>query len=1174
MFAQRSLPFHRIHIALSLAGAGIISGICDTRLFLPVGLEALHTASRRIIFPSDREYRVYGTPSKRYTGVQRFTSNAEGFLFTNRTCEKKSRAAVPVSLAQSRDAMTVVGSVPGWAHDAFKVEHHAYEKIRQAFIPELGLAAVIYKHKITGISIISLATDAASGKEICFDIIIPTPPSNDCGCPHILEHAVLEGSKKYPSKGGFSILLQGGFQSFVNAFTYKDRTSYLFASTNEKDFYITADFYMSAVFQPNVRHDPRIFRQEAWHYKVSKHDPLSHCEEDHGIILHDRHISYGGIVYSEMKKAYSDPLSRAQDYIYQGLHTNSYRFDSGGDPEHIVRLNHKELVDFYVTYYGPKTANIYFYGPDDVLKRLNFVDNFLKENSIISTPDLHKATLDTANSNLHPEVYRELDGVIHGTFGATGCEGEDLLLTGWLLDPQDNTNASVINKGRFNIDLVDALGMEVLEHLLVGTSESLLYKSLIKSGLGNKVVGSGLTNYFKQSSFVIGLAGVNCSKYNSKEDARLTFEEVVMSTFKKIVNDGIKKEALNASLNYIEFQMRELNTGSFPKGLMLVNLIQSQSQYGKDPFAPLFFDGLINQLKDRLIEDPGYFQQLVEKHLLQNKHKVTVHMEAINPSEFEKLSNESIRGSLMKALGSLSRKEVDHMESEYIRFKSDCEESEDPKSLDNLPTLSLKDIDRENELIPTIYYILGRPQTYDEKPQMASGDILLLCHPIESQGIIYLDLAISLEDLTLDEIRYMDIFCSMLKEAGTYEISSEDLSYRISANLGGFAATFSFMSPANGRKHSKRKDALGYLYIRSKALKGKENDMVDIIVDVLKASNFGNMKKGLEIMRRKINQMENDLISEGHKYASRRLMRGFSVTDHAAEISSGYEYLQTLKNEIHPTAEKDWSSVASKLENIRSKLLHSKNVIANVTSSADISKRWLEQDSGNLSRQLTSTFVSSHVSPQKNWVEEIIENEGDYSRNEVIVAPTKVNFVGMGGPLFNEEPTNGADDLVLHYLTSSYLWRQVRVSLGAYGVFCNLSPCGDIVFMSYADPNFNETLQVFRNVPNAIAEALETLGDKALLRQKIGKISSIDKPLSADSRGFLALNRIIRGETDADRQLYREEILDATVECFTRLCSKMRSTNEWHKVCAVVSRTTAETLPKTFVQLNPMKEHI
>ncbi|GIX64242.1 falcilysin, putative [Babesia caballi] len=1068
---------------------------------------------------------------------------------------------------------TSVESVPKWASETFKLTHASFEKAKEVYIQELGLAAVIYKHKSTGLSVFSLVTDTASGREMFFDIVIPTPPFNDCGCPHILEHAVLEGSKKYPSKDGFALLLQGGFQSFVNAFTYKDRTSYLFASTNEKDFYITADFYMSAVFQPNIRHDSRIFRQEAWHYKVAKHNALN-VEEDDGVVLHGRHISYGGVVYSEMKKAYSDPLSRAQDYIYQAMYTNSYRFDSGGDPNSIVKLKYPELVKFYETYYGPNTANIYFYGPDDVSKRLNFVDNFLKENGIVTDGVLYSSQPETAKKQLTLEVYRELDGVIRGSFGATGDEREDIILTGWLLDPQDKNSNNIHVEGKFKIDSVDALGMEVLEHILMGTSESLLYKALVKSGLGKKVVGSGLTNCFKQSDFVIGLAGIDCEKHGSKENARLIYDDVLMSTFKNIVKNGIKKEAINASMNHIEFQMRELNPGSYPKGLMLVNLVQSQTQYDRDPFAPLYFDSLIKQLKGRIAGDPSYFQRLVAKHFMDNKHKVTVHMEAMNPDEFEKLSNRSIRDALMQSLGTMSKTSIDDMESEYEQFKTECEATEDSKVLDALPTLSLADINSENDIIPTVYYVLGEPKSYAEAPKIGFGGIPVLCHPIESQGIVYLDLAISLEDLDLDEIKYMDIWCNMFQESGTYGRSAEDMSYHISTHLGGLTATFSFMTAANGRKHSKRNDALGYIYVRSKALKGKENDMVDIVMEMLTSCNFANGEKGLEIIKRKINQMELDVTNSGHRYATRRLMKGFSVADYATEVSKGYEYLTMLKTEIYPKAENDWSHIASKLEKIRCKLLKSKNLIINVTSSPDITKQWLEQGSETLSNKFKGVFVVPKEGQSgSNWVAEVINKGNLHAQNEVIVAPTKVNFVGMGGPLFNEEEISGADDLVLHYISSSYLWKQVRMSLGAYGVFCNMSACGDIVFMSYADPNFNETLQVYKNVPNAIADALKSMDEKQLLRQKIGKIGGIDKPLTVDAKGFVALNRIIRRETDEDRQLYREDILKATVKCFDRLRAKMKDTEEWHKVCAVVNQTTADALPAAFSKLDVIQSN-
>ncbi|ORM40780.1 putative presequence protease [Babesia sp. Xinjiang] len=1163
MFLKRSFSLQR-HIAASLAGAGLISYFCGPILRNPVGVEALSVVGRFFSVQNDKQNNASTKLLKHYTDMQ--TSRTEGLSFVPFVSRSMSSTKAYCNIP-SREAMTCLCSTPKWATDTFKVTHAAFEKIREAFIPELGLAAVVYRHLSTGVKVVSLATDAGSGREMCFDVIIPTPPVDDCGCPHILEHSVLEGSKKYPSKGGFARLLQGGFQSFVNAFTYKDRTSYLFASTNEKDFYITADFYMNAVFQPNIRSDSRIFRQEAWHYKVTKCDPLVNRNEDDSIILHDHHISYGGVVYSEMQKAYSDPISRGQDIIYQGLYTNSYRFDSGGNPEHIVQLNYQDLVKFYELYYGPETASIYFYGPDDVNKRLQFVDTFFRENGITSDSVAYTATFETAKNGLKLEAYKELNEVLHGTFGSSGCKNEDILFTGWILDPQHEGSKSEHVEGKFKIDIVDALGMEVLEHLLMGTPESLLYKALIKSGLGKKVVGSGLTNYFKQSNFIIGLAGVDCEKFGSKESAISKFEDVVVSSFTNIVKNGIKKEAIDASMNYIEFQLRELNTGTFPKGLMIVNLIQSQSQYQRDPFEHLYFDSIITQLKSRVHSDTEYFPNLVAKHFLSNKHKVTVHMEALDPHTFERRTNEAIRNELMKRLGNITKTNVEDMEVEYAKFKAECDDTGDRGTLNELPTLSLEDINHENELIPTIYYKLGSPKVYDEAPAVES-DCLVVCHPMESQGIVYLDLAISLEDITLDEIKYLDLFCSMLKEAGTHNMTSEDLTYHISTNLGGLATSFSFMTAANGRKHSKRNNALGYVYIRAKALREKADDMVDIVLDILESSNFDNMEKGLEIIKRRINQVESDLTTDGHMYAARRLMSGFSVADYATEVSSGYSYLVALKNEIQPKAENQWSYVLTKLEGIRSKLIALRNAIINVTASPDIVREWLEPSSALLARKINRVAgISNHKGSERNWVAEVIKKGYNNTHDEVIVAPTNVNFVGMGGPLFNEENVNGADDLLLHYISTSYLWKQIRMTLGAYGVFCNMSSCGDVVFMSYADPNFNQTLQVYRSVPSAIADALESLDKRELLRQKIGKISSIDKPLPVDARGFLALNRIIRGETDDDRQLYREDILNATIESFERLHFKMANSTQWHKVCAVVNQTTANALPNTFVQI-------
>ncbi|EDO06444.1 Peptidase M16C associated family protein [Babesia bovis T2Bo] len=1163
MFIQRSISLQK-QVAASLAGAGLIGCFCSQILKLPLGIEAVSVTSRYLVTQSDKHKIASILFNHAEAQVSRPIS--EAFLFSSNTDKRRFSTTVTTAKAYNSE-MADSNNIPVWASDAFKTTHDAFEKVRHAYIPELGMAAVIYNHKPTGLNVVSLVTDISSGREMCFDIVIPTPPFNDCGCPHILEHAVLEGSKKYPSKGGFSLLLQGGFQSFVNAFTYKDRTSYLFASTNEKDFYITADFYMNAVFQPNIRHEERIFRQEAWHYKVKKYDANTKTEEDDGIVVHDRHISYGGIVYSEMQKAYSDPISRGQDYIYQTLFSNCYKYDSGGDPKHIVKLQYPELVKFYETYYGPKTATVYFYGPDDVSKRLEFIDNYMTENGI-TQDNSYTAIPETAKQELQLEHYKDLGAVVHGSFGASGSEEEDIILTGWLLDPQTASSGETDRvTGKYRIDLVDALGMEVLEHLLMGTSESYLYKALIKSGLGKKVVGSGLTNYFKQSNFIIGIAGIDPKQYD-KANALATFDSIMNSTLLDMMNNGIKKEAIEASMNYIEFQIRELNTGTFPKGLMLVNLMQSQSQYQKDPIECLYFDRFIAELKQRVANDSKYFQKLIDTHLVNNRHKVTVHMQAMDPKEFEKVTNERVRHELVASLSHLTKAQVDNMEQEYERFKAVCDNTDDRKTLDELPSLTLKDINEKNELIPTVYYELGKAEAHEGVPMDTLGG-KILCHPIESQGIIYLDMAISLENLTLDEIKYLDIFCAMLKEAGTYDKSSEDMTYHIASNLGGLTTSFSFMSHANGRRHANRDSGMGYLYIRSKSLKGKQNVMVDIIMDILKSANFDNAEKGVEIINRKINQLEAALISDGHKYAAKRLMKGLSVADYATEMASGYSFLASLKEEIQREAEKDWSTLGSKLDKIRFKLLDINNLVVNVTASPDIIKEWVESDSATLSKKIKHVFT--HGDERRadiNWVSEVIRGGYRQSVDEVIVAPTNVNFVGMGGPVYNEEDVNGADELLLHYLGTAYLWKHVRMSLGAYGVFCNLSACGDVIFMSYADPNYNQTLDIYKSVPKAILEAINSLSDKDLLRQKIGKISGIDKPLPVDARGFLALNRIIRGESDADRQLFREDILNATVQNFDRLRDRMERSNQWHKVCAVVNQTTANTLPDNVVQLN------
>lgn len=1098
------------------------------------------------------------------------------FLFVNKLPHSNFRSISTIKAKNlysmaNRD-IEVTKSLEGdklWIDSALNVTHPAFDKLSGVYLSDLDMVATTYRHKASGLSVVSLKTNIQSGKEMCFDIFVPTPPVNSRGSAHVLEHTVLSGSSKYPSKDGFSVIIQGGFYSFLNASTYKDKTSYLFASTNEKSFYNIADFYMESFFRPSVRQQEDIFKQEGWHYKVLPNDKNETEIEDGGIVLHDRHISYSGIVYNEMRNSFSDSHNIARSLIYENLFNNCYKFVSGGNPEDVVELTHSELIKFYEDYYGPKTATIYFHGPYDISNRLNFVDDYLTKYKIgIELPGIntlsHSANLETSRRRTELEPYTDIPKTIKSTYNALNSV-DDLVVMGWILDPKDDKNSR-------DIDVIDIVGLQVLQHLLIGTPESMLYKALIDSKLGKKVIPTGVIGSYHQSTFMVGLEGVDSSQFETRGDSKDKVEKVILDTFKSAIENGFKLDSIHAAINTIEFEMRELNTGYYPKGLALVELIQSRSQYGKDPLGLLEFDKLLSQLRDRIFkDDPSkYFKDLLNKYFVTNNTRVTLHLEAVESSIYEKDFNKRISKHILSRLGHLKKEDVDRLENEYKKFKEIRETPEDKKVLESFPTLEISDMSPEEEIIPTEFYVLSK-LGISKSSKLHDSKVNVLIHPIESQGIVYLDYAISLVDLTVEDLSYLNLFVSMLKEAGTEKLTPEELNYVIAKNLGGLSFDINFITRTNNTTYSDPKDAIGYLVVRAKSLKEKKDMMVDIVNDVLLNSKLSNSNKGIEIINRMISYMQNSIISDGNQYAARRMASKFSVADHADEVANGYAQLKILKETILPTAEADWSQIEKKLNSIRKKLLQLNHVTVNITGNSTVVNDWVNNYGNEIYKKLQSTFLESSSSSKTSlWVNEILEKGlMNGPKDEVIVVPTRVNYVGIGGPLFDTgDFLNGEDSLVVHYIHRMYLFKHVRMSLGAYGVSANITSTGHIIFMSFADPNFDKTIEVYKNTPNVLHDAHKSLDERELLRQKIGKMSSLDRPLHVETKGFVALLRILKGETKETRLKIRREILGAGIDCFDRVMNKFNQKNDWTNVCAVINQATAKDLPSHITKLN------
>ncbi|BAM39973.1 falcilysin [Theileria orientalis strain Shintoku] len=1179
-FFNSITPFRRHHF-LSITSASIISYLYYHIFVRNISTQALSPLkySRIIsIFDANSKY----TPSLRnllnnsnYLYISKLHINTSHQYCQNKSYSSSTQqttydTAFKHSILDMK--RTEAGEEPEWVRESKNYNHEAFDNTGSVYIPDLGVVATNYKHKLSGFNVMSLKTHINSGKEMCFDLCVPTPPLNSKGSPHVLEHSVLAGTPKYPSKDAFSILIQGGFTSFLNAVTYKDRTSYLFSSTNEKGFYQVADVYMDSFFRPNVTKDKMIFDQECWHYRVTDG---SADKSDADIVLHDRTIGFAGIVYSEMKQRSSDSAALFYYMTYENLFNNSYKYISGGAPKDIVDLTHQELVNFYNLYYGPRTSILYFYGPYELKNRLDFVDKYLKTYNIGISKDpktgklSHNANLESADSNIEFEEYKDKPKYASSQFSSANAN-EDEFMISWLLDPVHKGS-----KDRYKIDFVDNIGFQVLQYLLMGTPESVLYKALIDSNLGNKVIGSGFSGEYKQSLFSVGLKGVDKLKHGSKEEMVQKFEKVVFDTLKKIKEEGFKRDAIDAGLNMVEFEMRELNSGYYPKGLMLISLMQTQFQYGRDPFGLLKFDTLMSELRKRIFsDDPSkYFVNLLEKHMLNNTTRVTLHMEAVESKEYEKEFNKKIAEKLESRLSHLSKEEVDKMEEYYNNFKKDRLKAEGDDVLNSFETLELSDVCREQETIPTKSYKLSENTLTDCKSHDTNLDdktILVHTHPLESHGILYMEYALALDGFTVDDLKYLGLFASMLRESGTDKLTPEEVSYLVDKNLGGVSFSTYFTTESNNQTYDDPTKGLGYLVVRSKSLKHKTDQMVDIVNDLLENANFSNSRKGLELAKRSLSIFQSNVANEGHEFASLRLSSRFSVSSYAEELVNGYSQLVFLRDELVPLAEKDWSKVESKLNEIRQKLMNVKNLTVNLTGDQELLDSFLKNATQYHSK-LTSTFKSGQQKTQtKVWVEEVLKNKllESTNKDELIVAPTNVNYVGMGGKLFDgNDQILGSDSLVFHYIRRTHLFKQVRMTLGAYGAFASISSTGHMILVSYADPNFEKTLDVYRNIPSSLKEAYETLNDRDLLRQKIGKLSQLDKPLHVENKSLLSLKRLLRKETDEFRQDFREDIFDATKECFKRIQEKFEKGKDWKTICSVVNNTTSKEAPGEFERL-------
>lgn len=1002
------------------------------------------------------------------------------------------------------------------------ISHPAYEIVTKDIVTEYGAYCTLYKHKKSGAELLSVSSDDDNK---VFGITFRTPPSDSTGVPHILEHSVLCGSRKYKTKDPFVQLLQGSLQTFLNAFTYPDRTCYVVASQNDKDFYNLVNVYSDAVFHPRAISDPMVHAQEGWHLELEdKESPLT----------------YKGVVYNEMKGVYSSPDSLLNRESQRSIFPdNTYGVDSGGDPRVIPDLSFEQFADFHAKFYHPANARIYFSGDDDVYKRLELMDEYLNE--FDETPESRVQS----KIQWQPKKYEEPIKLKEPYPAGADQPETHMINVNWLLNDKP-------------LSAYEELTLNILDHLLTGTTQSVLRKALVESNLGESVTGGGLMDELLQSTFSLGLKGVK------PEDVEKV-EKLILDTLDKVVEEGFSDEDIASSMNTIEFQMREFNTGSFPKGLSFMLGSMSKWLYEESPTAALKFEEPLAQLKAKIAESGSQvFQDMTKEFLTTNMHRSTVEMAPSKSLEEELLKEEQDRLEAIKK--DLSEDELQGIIDKTNELK-ELQASEDtPEARATIPSLELGDLKREETEYPI-------EVTENEN----DSGVTVIRHELGStSGIAYVNFGIDLSALSLDDVPLLPLFGRMLKETGAGEYDPVALSQKIGTNTGGVnVGLLTTAVHAEGRDKGVQngEQLCTKMYFQGKATADKTGDLLSIMNLMLTEARLDSQTRVIEMLRESRSRLESMIQSSGHSAINNRMKARYRVAGYVDEITSGITYLDTVK-ELLKQAEEDWPTLLARLEKIRSTLLENKSarsgMFVDVTGDSAVLKSVqpaVDSFIEGLPGDANGSKMFNNKKEVHPWVAEAKERMAEMVpiKDEGFVVPTQVSYVGKSGLLFDEgEEVPGSAEVVARFLRTGYLWDYVRVMGGAYGGFCTFSSfSGFFSFLSYRDPNLDKTIDVYDGAADALmaaADALEKDPD-ALATAIIGTIGDKDGALSPDQKGFTSLQRWLVNESAEYRQAKRDEILNTKASDFRVFAERLKEIRS-PSVAVVSSKAAFEAAAK------------
>lgn len=944
-----------------------------------------------------------------------------------------------------------------------------YEILDEHRVEDVQSDGFILRHKKSGARIAILSNNDDNK---VFYIGFRTPPEDETGVPHIIEHTTLCGSKKFPVKDPFIELAKGSLNTFLNAMTYPDKTVYPVASCNDQDFKNLMDVYLDAVFNPNITKYEEIFKQEGWHYELTGKDD---------------ELKINGVVYNEMKGAYSSPDEVLSSQIYRSLFPdNTYSKDSGGNPEYIPKLTYEAYLDFYHKYYHPSNSYIYLYGDMDVVERLEWLDK-----EYLSLYDYKKV-----NSEINKQpAFDEIKNV-EAQYSITMDDSQE--------------NKTYLSYNRVVGDTLDEMlyqAFDVLDYALVSSPGAPVKQALIDAGIGDDVYGSYDAGILQP---VFSFVAKNANASQADE-----FESIIENTLKEVVKTGINKEALLAGINSSEFKFREADFGQFPKGLLFgLNCLDSWLFDDMKPFIHLECLGTFAKLRKAV--DTDYFEKLIQEYLLDNTHgsSVTVKPKRGLGNERE----EALAKELSDYKASLSDEEIKKLIEDTEHLKKYQEEPSSDEDLRKLPMLTRADMKKN-----------AMPFSNIEDELL---DVKVVRHDIESNGIDYISFLFDAGDFAQSELGYLGFFTNALGLVSTEKYSYTDLANATNIYTGGIST--------GTASHPDIKDRNNFVFkfeVKLKVLEKNLDKALELMEQMLLTSDFTDTKRLGELVAQIKARLQANLSSSGHLVAAMRSMSSFSRYALYQDELKGIAFYRSICR-IEKELSESPKSVSDKLAAIAKKLFARNRMLISFTGN--------NEAYGNAKPSLKKVIAGFDKMSAVGNQAEVHFN----TAKEAFIDASQIQYVAKTGDFICEGyEYTGALRLLRIILSYDYLWINVRVKGGAYGCMNTFLRSGESYFVSYRDPNLSDTLDVYDRIPEYIKSF--SPDERDMTKYIIGTFSALDTPMNPEAKGSRSLSAYLEGITYEQIQKERNEILNAQPEDIRRLADLVEAVLKKDSICVI-----------------------